>query len=164
MVEAVVHSTQATIVGVNYETREVTLEVPNKPGDNFFDVTVGEEVENLSQIRFGDRVTVRYVEAVFVELFRPGQVDPGVGFATAIGTAPPHARPGRAVARTISVVATVEAIDKEDEVVSLRGPEGVVKTVKVRNPENLEMISVGDKVKTTFARALAIGVTPSPVG
>lgn len=35
MAKAVVYSTQATIAGVNYDTREVTLEAPNKPGTIF---------------------------------------------------------------------------------------------------------------------------------
>jgi Cu/Ag efflux protein CusF len=163
MATAVVYSTQATIAGVNYDTREVTLEVPNKPGDNFFDVAISDDVKNLSQIRFGDRVTVEYVEAVFVDLYRAGEVDPGVGFAAAVGTAPPHERPARAVAKDVSVVAVIEAIDRENELVTLRGPQGMTKVVKARNPANLDKVKVGDKIKITFARALAVSVTPSPV-
>lgn len=163
LMKAAVYSTQATIVGINAGTREVTLEVPNKPGDNFFDVAVSDDVENLSHVRFGDRVTVEYVEAVFVDLFEAGEVDPGVGFAAAVGTAPPHERPARSVSEGVSVVAVIEAIDKENELVTLRGAEGMTKVVKARNPANLDKVKVGDKVKITFARALAVRVTPSPV-
>lgn len=163
MTNATLVSAQGTIVGVDYEKREVTLEVPNKPGDNFVNVTVSDDVKNLSQIRFGDRVTVEYIEAVFVDLFRAGDVDPGVSLAAAAGTAAPGERPGEVVAKAVSAVAVIESIDRANELVTLRGPKGGRKVVKVRNPLNLEKASTGDKVKVTFARGLAINVTPSPV-
>jgi hypothetical protein len=163
LAKATVVSTQATIVRVNYETRVVTLEVPNKPGDNFFDVSVSDDVKNLDQIRFGDQVTVKYIEAVFVDLFQPGKVEPGTGVATVKGTAERGQRPAGVAAKKVSVVAVIEAIDKQDELVTLRGPEGIVKTVKVSNPAILDRLKVGDKIKTTLVRALAVSVTPSPV-
>jgi len=156
---AVVYSTQAIVVRANYETRELTLEVPNKPGDNFFDVSVSDDLD-LSRVRLGDRLTVRYIEAVFVDLFRAGDVDPGIGFAAAVGASPPHARPARAVAEEVSLVTRIEAIDYENELLTLRGRDGTTKTVKVRNPENLDKLAVGNKVKTTFARAWVFGITP----
>ena len=161
--EAAVFSTQATVVAADYTTRELTLEVPNKPGDNFFDVYVGEDFGDLSQVRLGDRLRVSYIEAVVVDLFQPGEVDPGIGFVEAIGTAPPHQRPGRGVAEGVSVVAVVEGIDRENELVALQGPKGVDKVLKVRNPAILDRLQIGDKVKTTFARALVLDITPNPV-
>ena len=52
LTKAAVVSAQATIVGINYDTREVSLGIPNKPGDNFVDVVVSDDVQNLSQITF----------------------------------------------------------------------------------------------------------------
>jgi undecaprenyl pyrophosphate phosphatase UppP len=160
---ATVISTQATIVRVNQKTREVTLEVPNKPGDNFVDVRVSDDVKNLSQMRTGDRVTVSYIEAVVVDLFQPGEVEPGIRAATVTGTAKPGQRPAGVAAEKLSVVAVIEAINTREELVTLRGPEGMVKTVKVNNPAILDRLKVGDKVKTTLVRGLAITVTPSSV-
>ncbi len=160
MTQAVVYSTQATIVSANQETRELTLEVPNKPRDNFFEVYVGEEVGNLSDVRLGDRLTVNYIQAVFVDLFRAGDVDPGIGFAAALGTAAPHESPAGGVAKGVSVVAVIEAIDKENGLVGLRGPDGISKVFKVRNPEKLDDLKVGNKIKTTFARAWVTEITP----
>jgi len=160
MTRAVVYSTQAMIVRANEATREFTLEVPNKPGDNFFDVYVGDEVGNLSEVRLGDRITVSYTQAVFVDLFRAGEVDPGIGFVEAVGTAAPHQSPARVVAEGVSVVAFIEAIDKENEFVALRGPKGISKVFKARNPDKLDNLKVGNKVKTTFARAWVTSITP----
>ena len=163
LTKAAVVSAQATIVGINYETREVTLEIPNKPGDNFVDVTVSDDVKNLSQIRFGDRVTVEYIEAVAVDLFRPGEVEPGVGVAVAAARAAPGTRPAAARGIEKSVTAVIEGIDKENGLVALRIPEGIYKIVKVSNPANLDRVSVGDKVRISSTRAWAVSVTPSPV-
>ena len=162
--KAAVYTTEATVVDANYRTRELTLEVPRKPGDNFFDVYVGDDFGDLSQVRLGDRLRVRYIEAVFVDLFQPGEVDPGIGFAEAIGTAPPHTLPARGVAQGVFVVAVVKGIDKGNQLVELEGPKGVDKVFKVRNPAILDEIQVGDKVKTSFTRALVVDITPNPAG
>ncbi len=163
LMEAAVISTQATIVGIDYKTRVVSLEIPNKPGDNFVDVVVSDDVKNLSQVRFGDRVVVEYLEAVSVDLFRAGEVEPGVGVTAVTGTAAPGARPAAMAGTEKSVVAVIEAIDKANELVALRMPDGAGKTVKVRNPENLDRVSVGDKVRISFTRAWAVSIRPSPV-
>ena len=161
--KAAVVSAQATIVGVNYDTREVRLEIPNKPGDNFVDVTVSDDVKNLSQIRFGDRVTVEYIEAVSLDLFRPGEADPGVDVTLATGRAAPGERPAKSAGVEKSVTAIVEQIDRRNGLVALVLPDRLSKVLKVNNPAILDKVSVGDKVRTSFVRAWAIGVTPSPV-
>jgi hypothetical protein len=161
--KAAIVSTQATVVGVNYQTREVRLEVPNKPGDNFVDLILGDDVKNLSQVRFGDQVTVQYIEAVSVDLFRAGEVEPGVGVTVAAANAPPGARPAAAKGIEKSITAVIEGVDKENDLVALRMPDGIYKIVKVSNPANLDKVSVGDKVRISFTRAWAISVTPSPV-
>lgn len=159
---AAVFSTQATIVAANADTNELTLEVPNKPGDNFFDVYVGDDFGDLSQVRLGDRLTIRYIEAVFIDRFQPGEVEPGIDFADAIGTAPPHERSARAVAEGLFVVAVVKGIDRENELVALQGPKGIEKVFKVRDPAILDKLQTGDKVKTSFTRAWVVDISPSP--
>ena len=163
LTEATVISTQATIVGIDYKTRVVSLEIPNKPGDNFVDVVVSDDVKNLSQVRFGDRVVVEYLEAVSVDLFRAGEVEPGAAVTAVAGRAAPGTRPAAMAGTETSVVAVIEAIDKASELVALRMPDGANKTVKVRNPENLDRVSVGDKVRISFTRAWAVSIRPSPV-
>ena len=162
LTQAAVVSAQATIVGINYDTREVTLEIPNKPGDNFVDVVVSDDVKNLSQIRFGDQVTVEYIETVSVTLFRAGEVKPGVDVTVAAANAAPGARPARATGIEKSITVVVEGVDRNNELVALRMPDGVKKIVRVSNPANLDSVSTGDKVRISFVRALATRVTPNP--
>ena len=162
LTKAAIISAQATIVGVNYDTREVRLEIPNKPGDNFLDVVVSDDVKNLSQIRFGDQVTVEYIEAVSVSLFGAGQVEPGVDVTVAAGRAPSGARPAAATGIEESITAVIEGVDRQNELVALRMPDGSRKIVKVNNPANLDRVSAGDKVRISFVRAWATRVTPNP--
>ena len=163
LTQVAVVSAQATIVGINHDTREVTLEIPNKPGDNFVDVVVSDDVKNLSQIRFGDQVTVEYIETVSVTLFRTGEVKPGVDVSVAAANAAPGARPARATGIEKSITVVVEGVDRNNELVGLRMPDGARKVVKVSNPAFLERVSTGDKVRISFVRALATRVTPNPV-
>lgn len=52
----------------------------------------------------------------------------------------------------------MEAIDPKKTFVTLKGPQGKVVDVKVRDPKNLENVKVGDQVAITYTEALAISV------
>ena len=162
LTKAAIVSAQATIVGIDYDTRHVSLEIPNKPGDNFVDVVVSDDVQNLSQVRFGDQVTVEYIETVSVSLFRPGEVEPGVDVSVAAAKAAPGARPAAAAGIEKSFTAVVEGIDRDNQLVALSMPDGIQKIVKVSNPATLGRVSTGDKVRISFVRAWATRVTPNP--
>jgi hypothetical protein len=149
----------ATVTAVNQETREVTL----KGADgNELAITVGEEVKNLPQVEVGDQVDVAYYESVHVEVLGPEQAEPGATAMSALETAEPGQKPAGAMATELSVVATIDAINKDAETVTLKGAEGNTKTVKVRNPANLEKVAVGDQVMITLTRAVAVNVTEAP--
>lgn len=151
----------ATVATVNQETREVTL----KDADgNELAITAGEEVKNLPQVEVGDQVEVAYYESVNVEVLGPEQAEPEAAAMSALETAEPGQKPAGAMATELSVVATIDAIDKDGETVTLTGPEGNTKTVKVRNPDNLEKVAVGDRVMITLTRAVAVDVTEAPGG
>lgn len=149
----------ATVTAVNQETREVTLK--GADGKELA-ITVGEEVKNLPQVAVGDQVEVAYYESVNVEVLGPEQAEPGATAMSALETAEPGQKPAGAMATELSVVATIDAIDKDAETVTLKGPEGNTKTVKVRNPANLEKVAVGDQVMITLTRAVAVDVTEAP--
>ena len=152
-------SMEATVAAINHESREVTL----KDADGkTLDITVSDDVKNLPQVEVGDSVTVEFLEAVTIEVLSPGQAEPGAGVMTAAGTAAPGERPAGLAAMGMIIVAEIESIDKENEMVTLKVPEGGSKTVKVRNPANLDKVAVGDKVRITYTRALAVNVSEKP--
>ncbi len=151
----------ATVAEVDQESREVTL--VDEKGDSFV-VSVGDEVKNLAQVEVGDQVDVAYYEAVTIEVLGPDQERPGMAAASAVETAKPGEKPAGVAAEETAVVATVEGIDKDAQTVTLMGPEGGTRTLKVRNPANLEKVAVGDQILITFTRAVAVGVTEGPAG
>ena len=154
--DAAVLKMEATVAAVNQETREVTLK--GADGETVT-ITAGEEVKNLDQVDVGDKVDVEYVEMVAMEVMPPGDVEMATMTAAAKKTAPLGEKPAGAMVQETTVITVIEAIDKEKQLVSLKGPDGNTKTVRARNPANLEKIAVGDKVKITYTTALAITVT-----
>ncbi len=154
--DAAVVKLEATVAAVDHKTREVTLK--DADGETVT-ITAGEEVKNLAQVEVGDQVEVEYLEMVAMEVLPPGEVEMATVTTAAKKTAPLGEKPAGAVVQETTVITVIESIDKENELVTLKGPEGNTKTVKARNPANLEKIAVGDKVKVTYTTALAISVT-----
>ena len=52
--------------------------------------------------------------------------------------------------------------DAKGRTVTVKGPQGNVETVKVRDPKNLAGVKVGDLVELTYTQALAIALEPAP--
>lgn len=152
--ERVVSAT-ATVQAIDLEKRIVTLKGPK---GNVFDVTVGEEARNLPQVKVGDLVEVKYYESVAYRLLKPGEAVAGTQETETIARAKPGAKPGGVVGREVTITATIQAIDKKKQTVTLKGPDGKTVTVKAEKPENLKKVKVGDEVEITYTEALAISV------
>jgi hypothetical protein len=143
----------ATVAAINQEKREVTLKGADGKETT---ISVSDRVKNLPQVKVGDQ------ESVNVEVLSPDQAEPKAAAISALETAAPGQKPAGAMQTELSVVATIEAINKDNETVTLKGPEGNTKTVKVRNPANLEKVAVGDRVMITLTRAVAVDVSEAP--
>ena len=59
---------------------------------------------------------------------------------------------------SVTLVATVQQIDRPSQTVTLQTREGTRRSVHVNNPAQLDHVSVGDLVEITFTEALAIAV------
>jgi hypothetical protein len=156
VIEAVVMKLQATVETIDHENRKVTLKGPE---GKTVTIDVEERVKNLSQVEVGDMVTIEYVEAVSIQVFAEGEIEPGSNAVAAEVSAELGQKPAGVEIEGITVVATIEAIDKDQQLVTLKGAAGNSKTVKARNPENLEKVNVGDKVMITYTTVLGISVT-----
>jgi len=75
--------------------------------------------------------------------------------------APAGGKPGAAAVRRVTVVADVVAVNTRAQTVTLRGPEHTV-DLRVRDPNQLKLVKVGDQVQATFTDAVAISVEPAP--
>jgi hypothetical protein len=144
----------ATVEAVDLEKRIVTL---RRADGSVFDLDVGEEVKNLPQVKVGDEVVVKYYQSIAIQVKKPGAVE-GSEVREAVATAKPGEKPAGAAAKQVTVTATIEKIDKKKMMATLKGPEGKVVEVKVRNPKNLENVKVGDQVVITYTEAVAVSV------
>ena len=147
----------ATVESIDAAKRQVTLKGPK---GKVVPLTVGPEVRNLEQVKVGDRVVVRYAEALSLTLKKDGKELPSSTAASDSARAPAGARPGGAVAEEVKVTADVTAVDAKTGMVTLRGPKQVV-DLHVADPEQLKLIKVGDQVDAVYTQALAVSVEPA---
>ena len=118
----------------------------------------GEEVRNLPQVEVGDRVVVRYFEAIAAQVAEPGQEASASATAT---RAPLGARPGAGLAQEVTGTVKITALDLANHTVSFTDPEGLAQTITVQDPKMRDFIKtlkVGDEVAITYTEALAITV------
>lgn len=148
----------ATVAKINHDTREVTL---RSDDGKEFSFVASEEATNLPQVKVSDRVTVAYAEALVYEVKKGGAAADG-GTIIAGGRAEPGQKPAGAIARESTVTVLITAIDPKVPSVTFQGPGGGTRTIKVRHPEKLEGVSVGDTVEITYTEALALKVEEAP--
>lgn len=151
----------ATVEKIDHATRMVTLKGPE---GNTVTFRVSDEARNLDKVKAGDTVNVKYYEAVAWQVMKPGSVPQGVSTTAVKQRAAKGEMPQGVMGTQTTVIAEVEAIDKDKKHVTLKGPHGNSERVAIRNPKNLENVKVGDQVELTYTEAVAISVTPAAPG
>jgi hypothetical protein len=120
-------------------------------------------VKNFNQIKVGDMVVVRESQSIALRLERDARGGkPSAGVAMTAEKAPPGDRPALATEKTVDIRAEIIGIDRANNLVSLKGPEGNVVKVLAKDPSRLEGLKTGDMVLATYTRAMAISVEPAP--
>lgn len=144
-----------TVVVVNPQTRMLTIRQP----DGVFQVIhVPSEVQRLDEVRIDDMLTIDYLEAVAIDLQKGGAAAAAPGAVVTREVDREGGRlPAGAIEETITLVGIVEAINKAESKVTVRGPENTV-TVNVRDPALLAEVSVGDSVTVTYISAVAASI------
>jgi Cu/Ag efflux protein CusF len=156
VVSAMSATAKATIEKINPTTRMITL----KDSDgNTFKVKAGKEVKNFDQLKKGDEVTVNYRQQTAVALAKPGEPIPS-GAAEVMLTPEKGQEPGMLKVRTMQTTETVEDIDPNTRMVTLKDSEGNTHKVKVdESVQNLEQIKKGDEIVIKSTEAIAISVS-----
>jgi hypothetical protein len=149
----------AQVVGLDKATRTVTLKGPK---GNVVDIVAGDEVKNFDQIRLGDFVVARYVQALTLELRKTKAGIREIAEKDAAVRAQPGERPAGAVARQVTVLADVIGVDPKKKIITLKGPKGNVVDLDVQNPDHFKVVKKGDQVEVTYTEALALSVEPAP--
>ncbi|WP_160939453.1 hypothetical protein [Teichococcus coralli] len=152
----------ATVEAIDRQKREISL---RGAGGRLFAVEAGPAVENLDRIKSGDRVVVRYTEALAASLAKPGEGG-GATITERSGIArhaPEGSRPTGTVGSQIQATVTIEAVDYANHLVTFTGAGDAARTVAVRDPEAqrfLATLKPGDRVDLVYTESVAVAVEP----
>ena len=144
----------ATIEAIDKANRMVTLKGPQGIS---VEVTAPEQMEGFNSLKVGDQVTATYLEAIAVNVRKPGEPAPSADPTTV--TQRKDRKPGSETRRLQTLTATVEAIDAKAPAVTLKGPQGRVVRLPVRDASQLANVKVGDTVDVTHYESLLVSVT-----
>jgi hypothetical protein len=145
----------ATVTAINPATRHITLK---GEGGTVVTLKAPDTVKNFAQIRVGDVVTAHYVEALAIDVQKPGSNAPAASVKEVAAAAKPGEKPAGLVGGSVSVLVTVKAINAAKPSVTVQGPEGNLWEIKVKDPTKIVGLAIGDKVQITYTEALAITV------
>jgi len=116
-------------------------------------------------VKVGDEVIVQYQEALAVEVNEADPTKPLPAPTEAIATDRSEAgkKPEGVVARTVTLNGTVEAIDMDKKIATIKGSGGNTIEVKMQHPERWKDVKVGDTITAKYSEALALSVQPAAV-
>jgi hypothetical protein len=146
----------ATVEAIDKAKRTVTLKGPKRTET----IAVSPEARNFDQVKVGDKVTVEYVQALSLELRKPGQAPVSAAAAGGARTEPGQ-KPGGIVGAQVTATTDVIDLDPARQVVVIKGPQGNVFELKVRDPEQFKLVKKGDQIQVTYTEAIALAVTPA---
>ena len=137
---------RATVKAIDLNTRTVTLMGPQ--GETT--MKVGDQVQNLAQVKPGDTIVARYYESVAYVVAPPGTKLPEDALAVAAARAAPGQMPAGGVAEKIVVTGLVVGVNPAAHTLSLVDPAGgEIRTIVVKDPQYQQMMSsikVGDTI------------------
>jgi len=140
---------------IDYKNR--TLVLKDADGNSHF-MKAGPEIRNFPQIKVGDEVITEHTQSVAILVDKP-KGKPAGGQAQAIKRAPLGAKPAMDAINVIGISATVEKIDYDKRMITLKGPEGKVITTKV-DPSltRFNEVKKGDMIYMQITEEFAIRV------
>jgi Cu/Ag efflux protein CusF len=148
---------ETEVLEVDLAARKVTV---RRPDGGTVTKTVGPEVQNLGQLKAGDRVEVRYSEALAVSL-RKGDGIRVTEESAAGGRGGAGSKPGAAGMREVHFVADIIAMDASAGVINVRGAQGRLFQLRLENPSVLQGFKVGDQIEGVFRQVISISARAS---
>ena len=145
----------ATVEAVDKDKRTVTLKGPK--GRTVM-LKVGPDAKNFDQIKVGDKVKGKFLDAVALFVRKSG-APPDAAEMQAVSVAPRGQKPMAMAVDTVEITAKVEKIDYKKRLVTLKGPDGQMKTIKVdTRVKKLGEVKVGDEIVLRHTEAIALEV------
>lgn len=151
----------ATVMSVDVPNRLVTIRNENGVTET---LTVPDTVRNLSQLKEGDRVKIRYEEALAAAIKKTGEGEVTTESKERIVRSQPGAKPGGVVERETTATISVIGVDRVHNTLTFVGPLGKERTIVVKNltlREYLKQLKPGDRVDVVYREGVAITVEPA---
>ncbi|HVM74486.1 MAG TPA: hypothetical protein VMT75_02515 [Candidatus Saccharimonadales bacterium] len=153
--EVEVLTVTATVQKIDLPTRTVTLLLEDGTTKTF---KVDKSVRNLAQVKAGDKLKISYTEELIVAVGKSKQV-PSAAAGSAVGVAPKGAKPGIVMVDTTAISAKIVAVDAANHTVTLVGPEGNQKAVKLsKKVTDLNQLKAGETVDLILTQSLVVEV------
>jgi hypothetical protein len=146
----------ATVESIDVAKREISLKGPR---GNVVAFEVDPAVRNLEQVKVGDQVAVRYLEALSLTLKKDGKELRSSAESGDAARAPAGERPGAVAARQVEVTADVIAVNAKTQTLTLKGPKQTV-NLHVPDPKQFKLVNFVDQIKAFYTEALAVSVEP----
>jgi Cu/Ag efflux protein CusF len=145
----------AKVTKVDQKTRMVTL-----VGEDGAEISfkADPEVRNLAQVKKGDMITATLDQTLTLWILAADQAAPELSVGADVYRAKPGQKPGGMMTADLSGVAVVTAIATDKKTVTLKGPRGNEVTLDVKNPANLDGVTVGTRVGFAYSETLAVNV------
>lgn len=160
----------ARVKKVDMANRLITITGPL--GDTVM-VKAGPQVKNINKLKGGEDITISYYEEVAVlvrrydgppmtkeqELVKAEQagmdLDPPTAEIEEVAVQEPSAA---GVADTLKIKTTVEAVNRNKRIVTVKGPNKTTRKVRVGPAVDLQKIEPGDTVSVEITQAVAVDV------
>lgn len=154
-IRAVAMSMEAEVVAIDLETREVSLKGPD--GD-IVTLHSPERVVKLEDINVGDKVVTSFIAALEGEVREPTEeelAEPWLVMEEA-GVSKEGEPAAIGSARIIRAVCTIEGMNRELGVVTIKDSRGKLHLIGDVEPEKMEGVKLGQTIVMVYAEAMAL--------
>ncbi len=155
--ESALVQVEATVEKVDLKNRKITLTSPSGDSGTY---SVSKEIRNLEQVKPGDKAKVEYFQMATFETREPTADEVKMSGNSIIGAA--RAKKGALPAGMILshgvAIVTVQSIDKDKGTVTVVNDKGDATTIKAKYPQNLKLISNGQKIVVTYSESVVAGI------
>jgi Cu/Ag efflux protein CusF len=155
-------SARVIVKKVDLQTRTVTFETP---GGNVMTLKVGEQVQNLPQVKPGDAIIAHYYASTAYVLAPSGTKLPDDSLTVAGARAAPGDKPAGVLGSKVVITGLVVGVDPTSHTISLVDPSGgQIRSVNVITPEgqqNMKLIKIGDTITAIITEAVLVSVEPA---
>ena len=146
---------EGVVTKIDAANRTATLK--NDQGET--QVVAGPGVKNFKQIKVGDQLNVSFEIGVAVELLNSKGNIRSEKQTTTVTTAPAGDKPAGTVSNTTTVITDVMEIDKAKRNISVKGMDGEIHVIHVKNKKLFSQIALHDQIKVVYFDQMKAVVT-----